>query len=80
MDTEKPRSGDTVKELVYRGQVFYGFLTAGRVGTPTPRILQGSTVLLILRLLFLGSFSCSYKYSLGTEQATVGFHCTYELR
>lgn len=68
-----------MKELVYRGQVLYGFLTARRVGTPTPRIVQGSTVVLILRLLFLGSFSCSYKYSLGSEQATVGSHCTYEL-
>lgn len=45
-----------MKELVYRGQVLYGFLTARRVGTPTPRIVQGSTVVLILRLLFLGSF------------------------
>lgn len=44
-----------------------------------PCIVQGSTVVLILRLLFLGSFSCSYKYSLGSEQATVGSHCTYEL-
>lgn len=60
-------------------QVLYGFLTAGRVGTPMPSTVQGSTVVLILRLLFTGSFSCSHKYSLGSEKATVSCHCTYEL-
>lgn len=51
----------------------------GRVGTPMPHTVQGSTVVLILRLLFIGSFSCSHKYSLGSEKATVSSHCTYEL-
>lgn len=45
-----------MEKPVYRGQIICGFLTAGRVGAPNPHVVQGSTVVLILKLLFVGSF------------------------
>lgn len=68
-----------MEKPVYRGQVVCGFLTAGRVGTPNPHVVQGSTVVLILKLLFVGSFP-SHKWGLGREKAVVNSPCRYELR
>ena len=67
-----------MEKSVYRGQVICGFLTAGKVGTPIPHTVQGSTVVLILKLLFVGSFS-SHKQGLGREKAVVNSPCRCEL-